>query len=236
MDIGQVELTSWRNDEFLRGGIRGVVVTFQGLNHRYREDADPLEMELGSVGVLTVCPYYGPWSWMNRNARAFVDELLAAVYLRYGLSDDVPLISRGESMGGAAALLYCRYGKRRPAGCVALYPVCDVVGHYGERPDLPPTFHHAFYGYPEPWDEVLREHSPLHQAAHLPDIPYLLFHGTADNRVNKAAHSDRMAAELRRLGRNVEYVEVPGMKHGLNIPLAVYNRQFEFITGLVGRR
>lgn len=227
--------TSWRNDEFLRGAIRGVAVTFQGLNNRYRTDASPLDMALGEAGILTVSPYYGPWSWMNRAARAFVDELLAAVYRYYALADDVSLISCGESMGGCAALLYCRYGARKPAGCAALYPVCDVVGHFGERPDLPPTFRHAFYGYPEPLEDVLAEHSPLHQAEFLPDIPYLLFHGTADDRVNKAVHTDRMAARLRELGRNVTYVEVPGMKHGLNIPLSVCELQFDFITGLVAR-
>ncbi len=236
MNDDHVARTSWRNDEFLKGDIRGVAVTFQGLNNRYREDATPLEMELGNAGILTVSPYYGPWSWMNRNARAFVDELLAAVYHRYGLSDDVPLISWGESMGGCAALLYCRYGVRKPAGCVALYPVCDTVSHFGERPDLPPTFLNAFYGYPEPLDAVLREHSPLHQAEFMPDIPYLFFHGTADDRVNKAIHTDSMVAKLRELGRDVAYVEVPGMKHGLNIPLSVCNRQYEFIVGLAKRR
>ena len=237
MDDRTVALTSWRNDEFLRGDIRGVAVMFQGFNHRVRENGEPLEIELGNAGILVVSPYYGPWSWMNRNARAFVDELLAAVYRRYGLSDDVPLISCGRSMGGCAALLYCRYGALKPVGCMAQYPVCDLFARFVEdpNPDSPPAYHHAFYGYSEPPEEILREHSPLHQAEFMPDIPYLFFHGTADARVNKALHTDRMVQSLRRLGRDVTYIEITGMKHGRNIPLSVYNRQYEFIVGLAKR-
>ena len=228
-----MKCTSWRNDDFLVGEIRGVAMNFPGLNNRYREEAMALEMSLGEAGVLTVAPYYGPWSWMNRLARAFVDELIAAVYEHYGLSDDIPLVSCGGSMGGASALLYCRYGARKPVGCDVLYPVCDVVTHFTERPDLPPTFYNAFYGYPEPMEEILREHSPLHQAALMPDIPYNFTHGFADDRVNKAIHSDRMVAELRRLGRKVAYTEVPHMKHGINIPPSVWRERQEFILGLL---
>lgn len=223
----------WTNEPYLTGKIRAVTVTFHGLGGGIRTDATPLEIALGEAGILVVAPYCGPWSWMNRNTRRFADELLAAVYAELKFDDRMPLIAHGGSMGGCAALLYCRYGRRKPIGCVALYPVCDVVYHFHERPDLPTSFHHAFYGYPEPWDEVLREHSPLHQEAFLPDIPYLFIHGFADDRVSKAAHSDRLTAALRERAFQVEYLEVPGMGHGRNIPLAVEQRQFDFITGLL---
>lgn len=225
-----INSTCWRNEPFLKGAIRGVVVTFAGLGSGYRTEAGMLDIALGEAGMLVVSPYYGPWSWMNRSARAFVDELLAAVYREYALPSDLPLVSSGGSMGGCAALLYCRYGKRKPVACDALYPVCDTVSHFRERPDLPPTFYHAFYGYPEPMEECLREHSPLHQAEKLPDIPYLVTHGDADDQVDKAVHSDRLVAELRRLGRKVEYVEVPGMGHGRNVPLSVCRKRLDFIT------
>ena len=58
----------------------------------------------------------------------------------------------------------------------------------------------------------------------------LVIHGDADASVNKKIHSDRMVAELRRLGRNVEYVEVPGMGHGRNVPMSVYQKRLDFIT------
>ena len=225
-----IKNTCWDNESYVKGAIRGVVVTFAGLNNRYRDEAGMLDIALGEAGMLVISPYYGPWSWMNRAARAFVDELLDAVYREYSLSDSVPLVSSGGSMGGCAALLYCRYGAKPPVACAALYPVCDTVSHFGERPDLPPTFYHAFYGYPEPMEEILREHSPLHQAEKFPDIPYLVVHGDADDRVNKAIHSDRMVSELRRLDRRVEYVEVPGMGHGRNVPMSVYQKRLDFIT------
>lgn len=56
-----------------------------------------------------VFPYYGPWSWMNRQARSFVDELVDAVYARYSLPTGTPLICTGSSMGGCTGLLHTRH-------------------------------------------------------------------------------------------------------------------------------
>lgn len=229
-----IKETCWNNEPYLKHPIRAVTVSFHGLNGRYRDDsASGLELALAEQGVLVIAPYYGPWSWMNRQARAFVDQLLAAAYREFELPDNTPLISSGGSMGGCSALLYCRYGARRPAGCDALFPVCDTVSHFSERPDLPATFHHAFLGYPEPLQELLEEHSPLHQANAMPDIPYLFIHGDADLAVNKARHSDRMVSELRKLNRQVEYIEIPRMGHGSNIPLTVDETRLHFILRLI---
>ncbi len=228
-----IKETCWNNEQFLGGKVRAVMVKFHGLGGGYRDRAYGDEIALAEKGVLVIAPYYGPWSWMNRQARSFVDRLLAEVYREFGFDDSIPLISSGDSMGGCSALLYCRYGARKPICCDALYPVCDAVVHFNERPDLPASFRHAFLGYPEPLDELLREHSPLHQIAHMPDIPYLLIHGDADLMVNKELHSDRMVEELRRLGRDVEYVEVPRMGHGVNIPLSVPLKRLEFVTGML---
>lgn len=228
-----LESAAWNNAAGLTGEIRAVVVEFHGLGAggTYRTDGSPLELELARQNILVIAPFYGPWSWMNRLSRAYVDEVVARTYAEFALDEQLPLIASGGSMGGCAALLYCRYGKKTPVACDALYPVCDLPGHYQERPDLPSSMHYAFYGYPEPLEEVLAEHSPLHQVGQMPRIPYLFCHGTADDRVSKRLHSDSMVAALRRLGHTVEYLEVPGMRHGLNVPLGVMQKRLEFITG-----
>ena len=139
-------------------------------------------------------------------------------------------------MGGLSSLLYTRYAKRPIAACHALFPACDLQFHFSERPDLPPTIHHAFRGYAEDWETLLAEHSPLCQVAHMPDIPYLVIMGDLDALVSKARHSDPLVAAMRERGMNVEYVEVPGMGHGSAMPLAVLERQIRFVSSfLTGR-
>lgn len=225
----------WHNRRYINGKIKAVVVSFHGLNARYRTEASPADFALAESGILVIAPYYGPWSWMNRQARAFVDELLDHVFAEIG-TENIPLIASGGSMGGCAALLFCRYSAHRAIGCDLLWPVCNTVAHFSERPDLPPTFHSAFAGYSEPLEELLKEHSPLHQAAFMPYIPYLFTHGTDDCRVNKAIHSDAMVKALRDAGHQVDYAEVPHLGHGVNIPLSVTLRRLEFIRNLAEGR
>jgi hypothetical protein len=228
---------AWIGDQYVKGPIRGVVLSFHGLGSTGRK-TEPTTAELGwaEAGGLVVFPYYGPWSWMNRQARAFVDELVDAVYAVYGLSDRTPLISTGGSMGGLSSLLYTRYARRPVAACLALYPACDLKFHFTERPDLPATIHHAFLGYTEDREAVLAEHSPLCQVARMPDIPYLIIQGDRDAAVSKARHSDPMVAAMRARKMNVEYVEVPGMGHVGPMPLAVLEQQIRFVSSFLSDR
>ena len=70
--------------------------------------ADITTLTVNAIVNAAIAPYYGPWAWMNRQARAMVDELVDAVYAKHGLSDRTPLICTGGSMGGQASLLYTR--------------------------------------------------------------------------------------------------------------------------------
>ena len=224
---------SFHNADFLSGKIKAVVVNFHGLNSTYRNFASDLEVTLAESNVLVISPYYGPWGWMNRLSRQLVDELIEKVYTYYQLSNDVPLIANGASMGGLASLLYTRYGKKTPIGCCALFPVCDLHYHYKERPDVPISINYAFYGYNNSLDEILTEHSPIAQVDKLPDIPYFVIHGDFDKQVDKS-HSDRMVEKMRQHGKIVEYLEVPKMGHaGINMPISVKEKMVKFILSLV---
>lgn len=221
---------AWIPEKHLVRPIRGLALVFHGLGSvDLRTDPTTDELEWLRAGALVVYPYAGPWSWMNRQARAFVDDLVDAAYRQYNLPDSIPLIATGGSMGGLSALLYTRYARRPVTACLALYPCCDLAYHFTERPDLPRTIRYAFRGYAEPWDQVLAEHSPLAQVPHMPDIPYLVIHGDADAAVAKAHHSDPFVAAMRRLGRRVDYLQVPGMGHGPCMPLYVWQRRIDFV-------
>lgn len=237
MNRKTIKQVAWVGDEYVKGKIRGCVLFFHGLA-QVAMKAEPTMQELAwaEAGGLVVHPYYGAWHWMNRQTRAFIDELVDSVYAEYRLPDSAPLILTGESMGGQCALLYARYSKRRAAGCTVNCPVCDLKYSFSERPDVPRTIHFAFRGYKEDWKSLYREHSPLEQAEKMPDIPYQIIHGVKDHGVAKAKHSDKLVPKMRRHGLTVEYLEVPEMVHCSPMPPAVWRRQTEFVSDLLNAR
>ena len=221
---------AWIADDIIVGAITGIRFDFHGLGCAWHEDKpNDAEREFAAQGTLTISPYYGPWSWMNREARAFLDELIAKIYVEYGLVADIPLALTGGSMGGGSALIYARYSQHRLAGCSVNCPVCDFRYHFTERPDVARTMHHAFGHYGIPTEEAVCEGSPLHQVAALPDIPYFFIHGDADTAVNKGAHSDQLVPAMRARGLRVEYHEVPGMGHCGPVPEDVSRRERAFL-------
>ena len=199
------------NDDLCTGPIQGIVVEFFGLGGMKMYEEHPFGSELAAQNILLVVPYFDPWCWMNRQAVAFTDEILNVLFEAHGLAADTPIVSTGGSMGGLCALVYSRYAKRIPAACVANCPVCDLPYHYTERPDLPRTLYSAFWSYDGTMEEALRSASPLHLADTMPDIPYCIFHCTADEAVNKQKHSDRFVAAMAH--RRVEYIPVPERGH-----------------------
>jgi len=202
------------NAELIKSDIKGIALSFHGLNNTVMvsEHAEP-EMFFAENGILYIFPYYDPWGWMNRQDVKYVDDILDAIVEKFGLSDNIPIASTGGSMGGLSAIVYTKYAKRRPVCCAANSPVCDLVTHFNERPDLPRTVYHAFFSYDCSLDEAMRSASPLHLVNELPDIPYYIVHGTADTAVNKVLHSDNFVAKMKKSGKNIVYDEVEGMRH-----------------------
>ena len=236
MNAEVISEVAWVGREYVRGKIKGVVLSFHGLGGGLKGGPSTEELEWARSGGLVVYPYYGPWAWMNRQARTMVDELVDAVYAAYGLSARIPLICTGGSMGGQASLLYTRYAKRNVSACLANCPVCDLKFHFHERADLPPTIRHALLGYQGSLDSLLAEHSPLHQADAMPGIPYLVIHGGKDRAVSKRHHSDKMVTAMRKRKLTVEYIEVPAMGHCGPLPLKVLQRSIGFVAAAMGSR
>ena len=197
------------------GKIKGIVLDFHGLGFTpmMEETPEPAK-QYGAKGGIYVFPYYGPWSWMNTIAVKTVDQIVAAIRNKYNLSDSVPVIATGGSMGGLSALVYTRYAEITPAACAAVCPVCDLPYHYTERADLPRTIYHAFFHYDCDFQTAMKSASPVHLAREMPDIPYYILHGNQDSMVNKEKHSDRfVAAMLESNHRNMTYKTAVGMEH-----------------------
>lgn len=204
---------AYSNDRICARPVRGMILTFGGLGSSgMQAEDDPLSVRFAEKGILHVVPYFNPWSWMNRQTVDFVDEIVSVLAEKLSFPDDLPIVSRGGSMGGLCALVYAAYARRTPAACVVNCPVCDLPFHYTERPDLPRTLYSAFGTYPGTLEEALRSASPVHLVGCLPDIPYTVFHCEEDLAVNKGRHSDVLVAAMQ--GRyRVEYISVPGRGH-----------------------
>ena len=204
------------NEHRLTAAPKGIVLDFFGLGfNRMRNEDDIPAVPFAEKNILYVFPYNNPWNWMNPQAISYTDELLSVLAAKYHLPDDYPLVTCGGSMGGHSTLTYARYASHTPVRAVANCPVCDLPYHYTERPDLPRTLYSAYFHEEGNIEDVLARFSPYHLAEknEMPDISYVIFHCTKDEKVNKEKHSDRFVAELEKHGRNVEYIAVPDRGH-----------------------
>lgn len=193
------------NDKVCRKPIRGIVVYFCGLGNKDMLDDDTNEgIYYGEEGVLYIHPYNNPWSWMNSQAVAYTDEILDVVFAHFDLPDNTPVVSMGQSMGGLASLVYTRYAKHTPVGCIANCPVCDLVYHFTERPDLPRTIYSALWYENEDIGEAMKKYSPLHLAPTMPNAKYYIFHCDRDKSVNLALHSEKFVEAMKECGKDVE--------------------------------
>ena len=209
---------AYTNVNFIKGKVRGVVLSFRGLggakmfNDESPEVVDNAKL-YGERDILFVVPYANPWAWMNAQAVKYTDELVETVFKRFDLPADTSVISTGGSMGGQQAIVYTMYAARTPDACVVNCPVCDMPYHYTERPDLPRTMYSAYFEEDGDIEDVLKTRSPLHLADKLPKIPYYLFHCSEDKSVNINMHSEKLIAAMKAAGHDVTYHIVEGRGH-----------------------
>ncbi|HEY5561707.1 MAG TPA: prolyl oligopeptidase family serine peptidase [Clostridiaceae bacterium] len=205
---------AYTNEEYCSKPIRGVVLEFHGLGFDgFIKERSPFASKCAQLGILYIFPYYGPWSWMNDTAVHYTDDIIDAIFEKYNLDSNIPIISTGGSMGGLSALIYTRYSKRTPRACAANCPVCDLPFHLAEREDLPRTLYSAFEHYDQDFMGALESASPIHQVKSMPRIPYYVVHGDADTAVNKFKHSDVFVCKMKKENYSIIYNEVPNMTH-----------------------
>ncbi len=205
---------AYSNDKIVKGDVKGIVIDFFGLGGQamYHEDTRAGKY-FAENGVIFLTPYTNPWGWMNRDEVRLADEIIDVIMEKYSLGKAMPLVTVGGSMGGLACIVYTKYAKHTPVGCVANCPVCDLPYHYTERVDLPRTLYSAFYNYDCSMDEALKSCSPLHLASELPEkTEYTIFHCEKDSAVNIGMHSDRFVKELSKY-RHVDYFTIPERDH-----------------------
>ena len=204
---------AYSNDKLCAHPIQGIVLSFAGLGWQemYSEESKTGQY-YAKHGIVYLVPYNNPWAWMNRQAVSYTDEIVDVIMSHYKLSQTIPMVSTGGSMGGQSALVYMLYAKHTPIACVANCPVCDVVYHYTERHDLPRTLYSACYSYDGTLEEALRSVSPIHLSDNMPDSSYYIFHCEEDKAVSKEKHSDLFVEQLSK-HHMVTYHIIPGRGH-----------------------
>lgn len=202
------------NDNICKKPIKGIVISFFGLGgaNMFWEDI-PEGVFYAEQNILYVVPYNNPWAWMNRQAVSYTDEIIDVIFEKHALSDDTPTVAVGGSMGGQSALVYTRYSKRTPVSCVANCPVCDLVFHFTERPDLPRTLYSSFFNESGTLEDVLKSASPLHLAKNMPQVKYHIFHCDEDKAVNIDSHSRKFVPEMLSLGHSITFDVISGRGH-----------------------
>ena len=202
------------NDTICKKPIKGIVINFCGLNNKDMYDEDTNEgVYYGEEGVIYLHPYNNPWSWMNAQAIAYTDEIVDVLFEKYDLPKDTPVVSMGHSMGGLASLVYTKYSKRTPVACISNCPVCDLVYHFTERPDLPRTIYSAFWNEEGELNDILKRYSPFHLAPEMPKVKYYIFHCDKDKSVNLERHSMKFVEAMKACGRDIELEVIPDRGH-----------------------
>jgi len=202
------------NDSICKKPVKGIVISFFGLGGMAMYDNDFTDGEFyAEEGILYVVPYNNPWAWMNKQAVAYTDEIIDVLIGKYNLSDNIPIVSTGGSMGGQSALVYTAYAKHQPVACVANCPVCDVVFHFTERKDLPRTLYSALFNEPGTLEDALKSISPLHIIDKMPKVKYHIFHCNKDMAVNIDAHSKKLISEFDKRRYEFTFDVVEGRGH-----------------------
>lgn len=207
---------AYSNDVICKKPIRGIVMDFWGLGSTgmYHEDTDDGKY-YAEQGILFLIPYYNPWAFCNRQTVAYIDEVLDVVINHYGLQD-APLVFTGNSMGGLTALACTVHSAHKAVACLANCPACDMSNHIFDHPDLPHELYSAFGTYEGTLEEAMLTVSPVHLIDRMPDIPYYVFCGEEDKRVDKKKNSDQFVEKMKKTHR-ITYYEIPGMGH-CNLP------------------
>lgn len=209
------------NEKMITGPIRGVVLEFPGLGggscmggqSEVGEYTAPYGLRCANENILLAYVFTGPWSWMNDNAVKIADAVVEAIWDRYQLPEDLPLISTGGSMGGCGALLYSRYAKKTPTACAANGPGCDMRQLYKSHCNFTSTIFNAVAHYECSFEEALSSLSAIDQVDYMPRIPYYIVHTTMDDVIPIEKHSDILVEKLRERGHDVFYSVVPDRAH-----------------------
>ena len=206
---------AYSSEKLCRIPFRAVVVEFYGqLNscEIIHEDPDTA-LYFAEHDILYVMPYTNPWSWMNRQAIAYTDEVLDVLYERFTIPSDLPMAVIGEFMGAQSALVYMAYGKRKASACAAICPPCELKTLFNDRKDIPRTLYNSLFHEPGDLSKALQAASPLYLTDKMSDSFYRIDQYDIDPELPRKKHADLFVSAMAESGHTVQYHICPGTGH-----------------------
>jgi len=176
-----------------------------------RPPYDSLRSLLSERGYWLIVPELGPKHWMNEEACAVLDVVIADCTSRLNV-DPRQIHLLGTSMGAGSSLNYIirRPGKIRSVA--ALFPMTDFNRWLQEAPAYRQRVEDAHQIQPDHREASLRNLSPLHHVEAFRTTSVFLLHGAKDDIV-PVHHSREFAARLQAQGSPVIYREHPDGTH-----------------------
>ena len=207
-----IDYFAFVNTDTLVGKPKGVVINLHGFSDATMFDkSNDFAKYMGERGIVYIWPYYSVWAWMSKQSVAFIDEVLDVVWNHFSLSDDIPFVSQGGSMGGMVAMMYPLYGKRKPVACAMNCPASDLERIYKTKV-IRRSIYSAHILDERPIEEVLLEYSPLKNVDRLLKIPYFAVYGSEDQGMNEEVASTFERAMIG-AGHDFKRITVQGMGH-----------------------
>lgn len=187
-----------------------------------RPGFDPHHQALAAAGITVFAPNIRGSSGFGREFvhaddvhgryDAFADVVAAAGYLvTEGIADPGRIAVTGRSYGGYLTLASLAFSPGVFAAGIDICGMSDLVTFYRDSEPWIAAAAVSKYGHPERDRTLLEAISPLAAADRI-DVPLLVVHGEHDTNV-PIGEARQIVAELRALGRPVEYLELEGEGH-----------------------
>ena len=213
-------------------GLPAVVLPHGGPSARDEWGFDWLSQFLAARGYAVLQPQYRGSAgygdqWLNengfRNWRTSMSDIAASArwLSSQGIADPNRVAIVGWSYGGYAALMEAETDPSLYKAVVAITPVTDLqlLKQDAQRFTNAAVVEEFVGSGPH-----IREGSPLQNVERI-QVPVLLVHGDLDTNVH-FSHSQKMDAALRGAGKQVEFLQYPGLDHQLSDSTA----RAEFLT------
>ena len=227
------------NERYLKDGVKGIkklAVEFPGFdgnsclsgNFNNAELSNGFAKALGDADILLIYVFTGPWNWMRDVSVRTVDDIIASVMEKYGLSKDIPIVLTGGSMGGLGALMYATGGKYKAISCAVSCPVCDLFAVSKFSHFFAASVYFACAHYDCEYSSAVRSLSPLYRVSDFPKIRYFILWCDSDDVILPNENAIPLIDKMTAAGLDVETLKLEGRGHCDHTPRGI-DKMIEFI-------
>ena len=125
-------------------------------------------------------------------------------------------------------MIYTASSSHHVKACVSHCPCYDVPKLFSVHPDFTRTFISAVASYDIPFEDGLKEISPIHRVSDMPSIPYLIIADEEDELFDVDGIEEYVKQLQGTVDSTVLFRRLPNLTHGQFTP-EVYREMIHFI-------